>query len=388
MAVSKQSEQVPPPIEFVDLGAQQARIKPAIDAAIARVLAHGRYIMGPEVAELEERLAARCGAKHVITCASGTDALLIAMMAKGVKQGDAVLCPGFTYTATPETIALLGAEPVFVDVDERTFNISAAGLEAGLVAARRRSLKPVGIIAVDLFGLPADYDRISAIARANGLWLLADAAQSFGAETSEGRVGCFGEMTAASFFPAKPLGCYGDGGALFTNEDELAGVMRSIRLHGKGEGPDKYEIVRIGVNGRLDTIQAAILIEKLKIFDEEIEQRNAIAMRYSAALRGHAIVPEVPEGVTSVWAQYTLWIPGRRRDAVRAALYEQGIPTMVYYPKPLSRQVAYQHYAVAGNGLPVAERLPSEVLSLPMHPYLDETTQARIIDALTEILAA
>jgi dTDP-4-amino-4,6-dideoxygalactose transaminase len=387
MAVSKRSEVTPAPIAFVDLAAQQARIRQRVDAAIARVLDHGQYIMGPEIATLERKLAEFCGAKHAISCASGTDALLMAMMALDVKPGDAILCPGFTYTATPETIALLGAEPVFVDVDGDTFNVDPKGLAAGLEAARRRKLRPVGVIAVDLFGLAADYVPIEAFASAHGLWVMADAAQSFGASAGSRRAGQFGRVTAASFFPAKPLGCYGDGGAIFTEDDELAAVMKSIRLHGKGEGADKYDIVRIGINGRLDTLQAAILIEKLAIFTDEISARNQVADRYTAALQGHVITPPVAAGSTSVWAQYTVRVPGGRRDAVRATLDAQGIPTMVYYPKPLHHQKAYGHYAVAGNGLPVSERLPAEVLSLPMHPYLDEATQDRIIAGLIDALA-
>ena len=388
MAVLKRSEPLPAAIAFVDLAAQQTRIRSRIDAAMARVLNHGQYIMGPEIASLERQLSAFCGARHAISCASGTDALLMAMMALEVEPGDAILCPGFTYTATPETIALLGAEPVFVDVDAQTFNVDPAGLAAGVRAARRRGLNPVGIIAVDLFGLAADYDAVEAFAGANGLWVVADAAQSFGARAGSRNAGQFGRVTATSFFPAKPLGCYGDGGAIFTEDDDLAGVMRSIRLHGKGEGADKYDIVRIGVNGRLDTLQAAILIEKLAIFADEIAARNAIAERYTAALGAHVIVPTVKAGSTSVWAQYTVRIEGGRRDAVRAAMDAQGIPTMVYYPKPLHHQKAYGHYAVAGNGLPVSERLPAEVLSLPMHPYLDVATQDRIIHGLIDALAA
>lgn len=375
------------PIAFIDLKAQQERIRERVDRAIARVLDHGQYIMGPEVVQLEDQLAAFTGARHVISCASGTDALLIAMMALGVKPGDAILCPGFTYTATPETIALLGAEPVFVDVSEDDFNIDVAGVQAGLDAARKRGLRPVGIIAVDLFGLPADYAALEKLTASAGLWVLADGAQSFGATARGRNVGQFGRVTATSFFPAKPLGCYGDGGAIFTDDHDLDALMRSIRLHGKGDGADKYEIVRIGVNGRLDTIQAAILIEKLAIFADEIEARQLVADRYSAALADVAIIPRIPAGHKSVWAQYTLRISGNRRDAVMKALQGEGIPTQVYYPKPLHHQIAYRDYAVAGNGLPTSERLPREVLSLPMHPYLATDDQDRIIDALRRTLA-
>ena len=388
MAVLSRSEAKSAPIAFVDLAAQQRRIRPAIDAAIARVLDHGQYIMGPEVAELERRLSAFCGAKHSISCASGTDALLIAMMALEVKAGDAILCPGFTYTATPETIALLGAEPVFVDVDPVTFNIDPAGLGAGVDMAKRRGLRPVGVIAVDLFGLVANYPAIDKFAADYGLWVMADAAQSFGAKADGRHAGQFGRVAATSFFPAKPLGCYGDGGALFTDDDELATVMRSIRLHGKGDGPDKYDIVRIGVNGRLDTLQAAILIEKLAILEDEMAARDAVASRYTYALSHLVVTPLVQPRATSAWAQYTIRVAGGRRDAVRARLDAAGIPTMVYYPKPLHYHAAYSHYGIAGNGLPVSERLPADVLSLPIHPYLEPDVQDRIIGTLVEALAA
>lgn len=369
-----------PSIEFIDLKAQQARIRVRIDAAIARVLDHGQYVMGPEVSELEERLATYAGAKYAISCSSGTDALLIAMMAKGIGPRHAVLCPDFTYTATPETIALLGATPVFVDVRSDTFNIDPAGIEAGIAAAKCRGLDPKAIIAVDLFGLAADYDAIHAAVTRNRMFLLADAAQSFGASYKGRSVGSLGDVTATSFFPAKPLGCYGDGGAIFTDDDDLADVMKSIRLHGKGSG--KYNIVRIGVNGRLDTIQAAILIEKLEVFADEIERRDAIAARYTKALHGRVGLPEPPDGYRSVWAQYTLRLPERDRDRVMRTLAQQGIPTKIYYPRPIHEQAAYRHYPVAENGTPNATRLPREVLSLPIHPYLDAAIQDRIIAAV------
>jgi dTDP-4-amino-4,6-dideoxygalactose transaminase len=374
----------PQTIALIDLKAQQERIRADVDRRIARVLDHGQYIMGPEIGELEEKLAAFCGARHCLSCASGTDALLIIMMAKGVGPGDAVLCPAFTYTATPETIALLGATPVFVDVDPDTFNVEPAGLEAGIATAQRAGLRPVALIAVDLFGLAAPYAKLEAFASAHGLWVLSDAAQSFGADAEGRKVGTFGLATATSFFPAKPLGCYGDGGAIFTEDDALADVMGSIRLHGKGT--DKYDIVRVGVNGRLDTLQAAVLLAKLEIFEEEIRLRDAVAARYSAALAGHVKVPRIPAGRTSVWAQYSIVVSGGRRDALQKALAEEGIPTAVYYPKPVHHQAAYRHYPVAGNGLPTSERLPEEILSLPMHPYLSARDQDRIVDAITRAL--
>ena len=374
------------PLPLIDLEAQQRRIRPAVDRAIARVLDHGQYIMGPEVRELERQLAAFTGARRALSCSSGTDALLMAMMARDVGPGDAVLCPGFTYTATPETIALLGATPVFVDVDERTFNIDPAKLEQGLDAARQAGLEPVGIIAVDLFGLPADYSAVSAFGKANDLWVLADGAQAFGATTGNRRVGTLGEITATSFFPAKPLGCYGDGGAIFTDDDELADAMDSIRLHGKAKGGDKYDIARIGINGRLDTIQAAVLIEKLAIFEDEVRRRQAVAARYAAGLAGVTEVPVVPDGASSVWAQYTLRVPPARREAIARALKAEGVPTAIYYPRPLHHQEAYRDFPIASGGLAVAERLSQEVLSLPMHPYLGEDDQDHVIAAVKRAL--
>ncbi|MEI9852609.1 MAG: DegT/DnrJ/EryC1/StrS aminotransferase family protein [Sphingomonas sp.] len=371
------------PIAFVDLAAQQARLRPRIDAAIARVLDHGQYIMGPEVAELEAALAELTGARHAVSCASGTDALLIAMMSLGVGPGDAVLCPGFTYTATPEAIALLGATPLFVDVRDTDFNMDPAQIGRGIALARALGLKPAGLIAVDLFGLPADHNAIAAAAQ--GLWVLADAAQSLGAASPAGKVGSVGTLAATSFFPAKPLGCYGDGGAIFTADDALAAACRSIRLHGRSTR-DKYDIERIGVNGRLDTIQAAILLEKLGVFEEEIALRGAIARRYSEALGDVVRVPPVPEGTTPAWAQYTIRLRAQDRDAVAAALGDAGVPTAVYYPRPLHHQSAYRHHPFPGNGLPVAERLCGEVLSLPMHPYLAPEDQDHIVASLRAAL--
>jgi len=373
------------PIAFIDLAAQRKRLGSAVDEAVLRVINHGGYIMGPEVKTLEADLAAFTGAKHVVSCANGTDALGFVLMAKGVKPGDAVICPTFTFAATAEVVAWTGATPIFVDVHEDTFNMDVASLEAGIKTAKSLGLRPVGVIPVDLFGLPADYDAIEAICQREGMWVLCDAAQSFGATYKGRRVGSIGLATSTSFFPAKPLGCYGDGGAVFTNDDELAAVMRSIRVH--GQGSDKYDNVRIGMNGRLDTIQAAVLIEKLKIFPSEIEARDRVAKRYNDSLRDIATVPEVPEGYTSVWAQYTLRLTGFSREQFQADMKAAGVPTMVYYPKPLHQQTAYKNYPVAGNGLPVAERLAAEVVSLPMHPYLDEATQDRIIQATQGALA-
>jgi dTDP-4-amino-4,6-dideoxygalactose transaminase len=368
------------PLAFIDLAKQRARLGQDVDQAIQRVLAHGNYIMGPEVRELEVELSRFCGAQHALTCSNGTDALGLILMALELDATNAVLCPSFTFAATAEAVAWFGATPVFVDVDEQTFNIDPASLEAGIVSAKGQGLSPVGVISVDLFGQPADYDRVESICAAHRLWLLSDAAQSFGATYNGRKVGTIGTATATSFFPAKPLGCYGDGGAVFTDDAELAATIKSLRVH--GQGSDKYDNVRIGLNGRLDTLQAAILIEKMRVFRDEIESRNTIAARYNAALADVAQVPHVMNGATSVWAQYTLRVPATRREALAAGLKSRGIPTAVYYAKPLHQQTAYRKYPVAGNGLPVSERLAAEVISLPMHPYLDEGEQDFIIEAV------
>ncbi|HZP76319.1 MAG TPA: DegT/DnrJ/EryC1/StrS aminotransferase family protein [Pseudolabrys sp.] len=372
------------PIPFIDVAAQRRRIEKNIDAALARVLAHCQFILGPEVAALETELAKFCGAKHAISCASGTDALLLSLMALGVGPGDVVICPSFTFCATAEVVALLGATPVFVDVVPETFNIDVKGLSGAIATAKGLGLKPKGIIPVDLFGLPADYDAIVEFAKAEGLFVLDDAAQSFGATYKNRKLGSIGTITATSFFPAKPLGCFGDGGALFTDDDALVPVIKSLRVH--GHGTDKYDNVRIGITGRLDTMQAAILIEKLKIFPDEIEARDRVAKRYNDALGDVAIVPRVPEGMTSVWAQYTLRLPKGAREKFAAALKAEGIPTAIYYPIPLHRQTAYKHFPVGQGGVAVSERLADEVISLPMHAYLDEPTQDRIVGAARRAL--
>lgn len=373
------------PMAFIDLAAQRAVLGERVERAIMQVLDHGQYIMGPEVGQLEKALSEFCGAKYALTCSNGTDALALVLMALGVKAGDAILCPSFTFAATAEVVAWFGATPVFVDVHEDSFNLDPASLEAGLQTAKKNGLTPVGVIAVDLFGQPADYDAIESICAANRLWLLSDAAQSFGAEYRGRRVGTIGKATATSFFPAKPLGCYGDGGAVFTDDPDFLAVLRSLRVH--GQGTDKYDNVRIGINGRLDTIQAAILLEKLRIFPDEIEKRHKIAIRYNEHLAGVAIVPKLIDGATSVWAQYSIRVPAPRRAAFATALKEQGIPTAIYYAKPLHQQTAYRHYPSAGNGLPVSDRIAVEVISLPMHPYLEETTQDVIIEAVKEALS-
>jgi UDP-2-acetamido-2-deoxy-ribo-hexuluronate aminotransferase len=333
------------------------------------------------VTQLEAALAAFSGARHVVTCASGTDALLMVLMAKGVGRGDAVLCPSFTFSATGEAVALTGATPVFVDVDEASFNMDAASLKRGIATARKAGLKPVGVIPVDLFGQSADHEAVVRVAEAEGLFVLDDAAQGFGASYKGRKLGTFGLATATSFFPAKPLGCFGDGGAIFTDDAALAETLRSIRVH--GQGADKYDNVRLGLTGRLDTMQAAILIEKLKIFEDEIVARNKIADRYSRGLGNLVSVPRLASGCTSVWAQYTIRLPeGADRDGFAAALKAQGIPTAIYYSKSMHQQTAYRDFPVAEGGLPVSERLSDDVISLPMHAYLDEATQDRIIAAV------
>jgi dTDP-4-amino-4,6-dideoxygalactose transaminase len=372
------------PIPFIDVGAQRRRLGRAIDDAVTRVLTHCQFVNGPEVAAFEADLAAFCGVRHAIGCASGTDALLLVLMAWGIGRGDAVICPSFTYHATAEMVALLGATPIIADVAAETFNLDPASCERAIAAAKRLGLKPRAIIPVDLFGLPADHDAINAIAAAHGLLVLDDAAQAFGATYNGRKLGALTTATATSFFPAKPLGCYGDGGAVFTDDDAIAARVKSIRLH--GEGVDRSEAARIGITGRLDTVQAAVLIEKLKIFPDEIAARNRVAARYSDALADLAIVPGTGNRATSVWAQYTIRLKPGRRDALAATLKTQGIPTAIYYTKPLHKQPAYRDFPLADGGVPVSEQLSTEVISLPMHAYLDEPVQDRVIEAVKSAL--
>ncbi len=374
-----------PTIPFIDLAAQRRRLVGAVDTAIARVLNHGQFILGPEVRTLEAELAAFCGTKHAVTCASGTDALVLALRAREIGPGDAVICPSFTFCATAEVAALVGATPIFVDVDETTFNIDAKGIAGAVDVAKGLGLKPKAVVPVDLFGLAADHGAVAAAAQAEGLFILDDAAQGFGATFNNRRLGGFGHATATSFFPAKPLGCYGDGGAVMTDDADMADVMRSLRMH--GHGSDRYDNVRIGLASRLDTIQAAILLEKLKIFPDEIVARDRVARRYAEGLSDVVTTPTVPAGMTSVWAQYTLRVSGGRRDALAAALKAEGIPTAIYYPIPLHLQQAYKHYPVGKGGVAVSARLAGEVISLPMHGYLDEPTQDRIIGAVRRALS-
>lgn len=372
-------------IPFIDLKAQQDRIRPQIDAAIQRVLDHGNYIMGPEVGELEKQLAAFCGVKHAITCANGTDALGLGLMAKNVGPGDAIFVPSFTFAATAEVVAWMGATAVFIDSLEDTYNMDPKSLELGIQTAKKVGLKPRGIIPVDLFGQPADYDVIQTIADEHGLFVIADAAQSFGATYKGRQVGNIGDMATTSFFPAKPLGCYGDGGAIFTNDDELAAVIKSLRVH--GQGADKYDNVRIGMNGRLDTIQAAILIEKLKIFPEELIARQAVADQYNSALKDVVMVPHLIDGATSAWAQYTVRLPkSTDRQEVMNHLNASGIPSVIYYRLPLHQQKAYAHYPTAmGSSLPVCEALSNEVMSLPMSGYVGEESTTHISTMVKKI---
>lgn len=380
-AANSASAEAMPAIPFVDIKAQYSRLKPTVDDRMAAVLEHGRFIMGPEVAELEAALAERAGVQHCISCGSGTDALLIALMVYGVGPGDAVFLPAFTFTASAEVVLTAGAEPVFVDVHPDTFNIDVEDLERRVAAVSGR-LRPRVVIAVDLFGAPADYDALEAVAKRHDLAILSDAAQSFGATLRDKPVGSLATISATSFFPAKPLGCYGDGGALLTDDDALAETMRSIRAHGKGSG--KYDIVRAGLNSRLDTLQAAVVLAKLTVFDDELIQRRRVAGRYEERLRNIVTVPLRPNDTQGAWAQYT--IQTDHRDLLAAGLKERGIPTAIYYPLPMHLQPAYQSFGDGAGSHPVSEKLCDRVLSLPMHPYLDDATIDRICDAVEAVL--
>ena len=355
-------------MQFIDLAAQYQYLKAKIDTRIQRVLDHGQYIMGPEVGELEEQLANYIGVKHAITCANGTDALTLAMMVLDVKQGDAMFCPTFTFFATAETIAFQHATPILVDSDAATFNLCPVDLERRIIKViSEGKLKPKAIVAVDLFGLPADYPAIVAIAKKYDLKIIEDAAQGFGGEIYGQRAGSFGDIATTSFFPAKPLGCYGDGGAIFTNNDDYAALLRSYRVHGKGS--DKYDNVRIGMNSRLDTIQAAILLEKLAAFPDELRQRNRAAKNYETALAGRYQTPVTPVGYLSSWAQYTL--VDENRDAIMADYKTKGVPTVIYYGTCMHQQTAFKDLGYSDTEFPVASRLARQVFSLPMHGYLE-----------------
>ena len=386
-------------MQFIDLAAQQRRIRETIEANIKAVLDHGKYIMGPEVETLENRLREYVGVKHAIGCASGTDALLMALMAHRIGPGDAVFTSPFTFIATAEVISLLGATPVFVDIDPDTFNVDPDKIEKAVQSVenndssihpipasgsdannRPRVLNPRGIIAVDIFGLPADYESIQRFAGERGLVVIEDAAQSFGAEISGRRACSYGNTACTSFFPAKPLGCYGDGGMCFTDDDELAEIMESVRVHGKGR--HKYDNVRIGVNGRLDTLQAGILLAKFDIFPEEIELRRQVAYRYSALLDtvSNIQLQSVPRDYKSAWAQYSiLATDNRMRTNLQNRLKEAGIPTAIYYPKPLHLQSAFSYLGYQNGDFPISENYASRIFSLPMHPYLAKEDQERIV---------
>lgn len=403
-------------MDFIDLAAQQRRISEKLLANIAKVLAHGQYINGPEVRELEETLAAYVGAKHAVGCASGTDALLMALMALEIGPGDAVFTTPFTFIATAEVISLLGATPIFVDIDPVTFNLDPVQLERAVATVNKNDpalhphfspLRPRAVIPVDLFGLPADYDAIGAIAARHGLAVVEDAAQSFGGEYRGKKAGAFGRIACTSFFPAKPLGCYGDAGMCFTDDDRLAGALRSIRVH--GQGSDKYDNVRIGINGRLDTLQAAILLAKFSIFPEEIDLRQEVAKRYDALLAGFIKTPQIPDGYKSAWAQYSLLArDDAERNALMAKLRDGGIPTAIYYPKPLHRQAAFAGLGYGGETanpagsattsrnaspgspdppfFPVSEDCARRIFSLPMHPYLEASAQQKIAALLSPLV--
>lgn len=369
-------------LDFIDLKSQQQKILPAIMERIRGVLSHGQYILGPEVKELEERLAAYAGVKHAISCSSGTDALLMPLMAYEVGPGDAIFTTPFTFIATAEVIQLLGATPVFVDIDPKTFNIDPVLLEKAVASLGKSPktlhLKPKGIVPVDLFGQPADYDRINALAKQHNLFVLEDAAQSFGATYRGKRAGSLADVAGTSFFPAKPLGGYGDGGAVFTDNDVMAETLKSIRVH--GQGSNKYENVRLGLNGRLDTLQAAILLVKLEIFEQEVIDRQRVAQRYSERLGSLVEIPQVSADCTSVWAQYS--VLSDRREELLGKLQQANIPAAIYYPLPLHLQGAFAHLGYKKGDFPVSDQAAERIFSLPMHPYLAEEDQEYIIDAL------
>lgn len=369
---------MPDQIALIDLARQQEMIRDRIDAAVSRVLDHGSYILGPEVTELESKLAAFSGAEFAVTCANGTDALSLILMAEAVRAGDAILVPSFTFVATAEIIPSTGATPIFVDVDPETFTMCTKSLEIGLDKARSLGLTPRAIIAVDLFGLPSNYPALREIADREGMVLIADAAQSFGAQLDGKRVGTLADYTTTSFFPAKPLGCYGDGGAIMLSDPGKDALLRSLRFHGKGE--QKYDNVRLGLNSRLDTLQAAILIEKLAIFENEIEARNVVASQYAEAFSGHVRCQKVPDGFKSVWAQFTL--VAEDRSNIQEECGKAGIATAIYYPLPMHLQSGYIAFPLAEERLPVSEQLSESVISIPMHPYLTAEQIQRVVETV------
>ncbi|HEU4804488.1 MAG TPA: DegT/DnrJ/EryC1/StrS family aminotransferase [Nitrobacter sp.] len=370
-------------IPFIDLKSQYERIRGEVEQSVIDVLRGGQYVMGKPVEEVEHVLAARAGVRHAVSCASGTDALVIAMMAEGFGPGDVIFCPPFTFMATAEAIALVGATPVFIDIDERSFNLDPRLLQDALDRLDN-ALKPKAIIAVDLFGLPADYGPIQEFADVHGLLVIEDAAQSFGAQLDGKPAGSLAPVACTSFFPAKPLGCFGDGGAIFTDDDGRADLYRSIRVHGQGE--DRYEHVRIGLTGRLDTIQAAVLLEKLKIFDDELDRRQHIAMAYSDGINQAGldlVTPWVAEGVRSAWAQYSVLAPNSaERQKYRDRLQAAEVPTTIYYPIPLHLQPAFASLGYREGDFRVSESVAGRIFSLPMHPYLEDDTVHQIIKAM------
>jgi UDP-2-acetamido-2-deoxy-ribo-hexuluronate aminotransferase len=375
-------------MQFIDLAAQQQRIKEKIDNRIQTVLKHGKYIMGPEVKELESQLSKYVNVKHSISCASGTDALLLALLAFGVGKGDAIFTTPFTFIATAEVISLLGGTPVYVDIDPKTYNIDPEKLDKAIKKAESMDLTAKGIIPVDLFGLPADYESINAIATKNSLFVIGDAAQSFGAEFQGKKACSLSNISCTSFFPAKPLGCYGDGGMCFTNDDNLAEIMKSLRVHGKGT--HKYDNARIGINGRLDTLQAAILLSKFEVFPEELELRQQASEKYSSLISGKNVqqltIPFVPDNYRSAWAQYSLLAKDEQhRSNLQEKLKKEEIPTAIYYPKPLHLQTAFKYLSYNEGDFPVSEDCSKRIFSLPMHPYLNKKDQERIVEVLNNI---
>ena len=371
-------------MKFIDLSAQQKIIKEKIEKRISDVLAHGQYIMGPEVFQLEDELKSYVAVKHCISCSSGTDALIIPLIAKGIGPGDAVITTSFSYIATAEVIALLGATPIFCDIYEKTFNIDPNGLEKAYNKATSEGLNPKAIISVDLFGLPARHRLINDFAKEKKIFLLEDAAQGFGGKIGQQKAGTFGDVSSTSFFPAKPLGGYGDGGAIFTDNDELAEKMRSIRIHGGGD--DKYDNIRLGMNGRLDTLQAAILIEKLAIFDSELILRNKIAKYFSKNLNSNFTLPHVPDNYFSSWAQYSVLLKDKeQREKVIKILSDKSIPSMIYYKIPLHLQKVFKNLNYKRGDLPISESVANKIISLPMYPYLKRSDQDFIINILNSI---
>ena len=372
-------------IPFIDLKAQQARIRDDVDARLKAVLDHGAYIMGSEVKEVETELGKWAGCKHAISCSSGTDALILGLLGKQLKPRQGVIVPSFTFAASAESIAVLGGVPVFAEVDPHSFNLDPQNLSAALQAGIDAGIEVVGIMAVGLFGQPSDMVAIQNFANKHGLWTMDDAAQSFGASLHDKVVGNLADVTCTSFFPAKPLGCYGDGGALFTDDDEVAEIAVSCRIHGMGK--TKYHNDRIGMTARLDSMQAAVLLSKLSIFKDELEARQKVADRYNALLGDVVATPRLIEGATSSWAQYTIKLPKHvKREDVQASLASQNVPTMIYYPIPMHKQAPYQHCPVANGNLAITDGLCEVVLALPMHPYLTEEQSEHIAKALISTL--